>query len=112
MPDRIDINELAEGLYIEDYIKDNAKELEQRLKNEALLLAFKTMLKSPDGKRVLWDILSFCGVFQNAMTGNSMTYFNLGRQSVGQYIMVMLNLGNRFEDVLDFQKLKPEDTDG
>ena len=106
------VDELAEGLYIEEYVKDEKKELEQRLKNEALLLSFKTMLSSPDGKRVLWDILSFCGVFQNAFTGNSRTYFNLGRQSVGQYIMVMLNLGNRFEDVLDFQKLKPEDKDG
>lgn len=105
----VDINELSEGLYLEDYILEQKRELENRLKNEALLLAFKTMLKSPDGKRVLWDILSFCGVFQNAMTGNSKTYFNLGRQSVGQYIMVMLNIGNKFEDVLDFQKLKPED---
>jgi len=108
----MDIEELSEGLYLEDYIRDEKKVLEQRVKNEALLLSFKTMLKTPDGKRVLWDILSFCGVFQNAMTGNSKTYFNLGRQSVGQYIMVMLNLGNKLEDVLDFQKLRPEDTDG
>jgi len=108
----MNIEELSEGLYLEDYIRDEKKELEQRMRNEALLLSFKTMLKSPDGKRVIWDILSFCGVFQNAMTGNSRTYFNLGRQSVGQYIMLMLNLGNKFEDVLDFQKLKPEDDNG
>jgi len=105
----MDIRELAEGLYLEDYVESEKKELEQRVKNDALLLAFKTMLKNPDGKRVLLDILSFCGVFQNAMTGNSRTYFNLGRQSVGQYIMLMLNLGNKFDDVLNFQKLKPED---
>lgn len=105
-----DLSELAEGLYLEDYIRAEQKELENKVTNEELLMAFKSMLKSPDGRRVLWDLLSFCGVFQNAMTGNSRTYFNLGRQSVGQYIMVMLNIGNKFEDVLNFQKLRPEES--
>jgi hypothetical protein len=49
----MDIRELAEGLYLEDYVESEKKELEQRVKNDALLLAFKTMLKNPDGKRVL-----------------------------------------------------------
>ena len=31
------------------------------------------------------------------------------RQPVGQYLMVALNVGNTFEDVLGFQKLKPEE---
>ncbi|OEU68402.1 MAG: hypothetical protein BBJ57_02235 [Desulfobacterales bacterium PC51MH44] len=108
----MDIDALTEGLWIEDYVKGSKTELEQLAKNQALMLAYKSMLDSADGKRVLWDILSFCGVFQNAMTGNSLTYFNLGRQSVGQYIMVALNVGNTFDDVLGFQKLKPEDADG
>jgi hypothetical protein len=112
MPDRIDIKELAEGLYIEDYVKGEEQELERLANDKSLMLAYKSMLQSPDGKKVLWDILSFCGVFRNAMTGNSKTYFNLGQQAVGQYIMVALNIGNTFEDVLDFQKLKPEDEDG
>jgi len=112
MPDKIDINELAEGLWIEDYVKGKEDEHQRLAKNQELMLSYKSMLKSPDGQRVLWDILTFCGVFQNAMTGNSRTYFNLGRQSVGQYLMVALNIGNTFEDVLDFQKLKPEDKDG
>lgn len=106
------IEELAEGLWIEDYVKGEKDELERLAKNKDLMLSYKSMLQSADGKRVLWDILSFCGVFQNAMTGNSRTYFNLGRQSVGQYMMVALNVGNTFEDVLDFQKLRPEDKDG
>ena len=104
----VDINELAEGLYIEDYVKGEKAEFERLSENKDLMLSYKSMLQSPDGKRVLWDILSFCGVFQNAMTGNSRTYFNLGRQSVGQYLMAALNIGNAFEDVLNFQKLKPE----
>lgn len=109
---KVDITELAEGLYIEDYVKGREEELERLAKDEQLKRAYKSMLNNPDGKRVLWDILSLCGVFRNAMTGNSRTYFNLGMQSVGQYIMLALNIGNTFEDVTRFQQLKPEEKDG
>lgn len=104
-----DLSKLAEGLYIEEYSKAEKEELEKLTHNKELLLAYKSMLSSADGKRVLWDILSYCGVFQNAMTGNSWTYFNLGKASVGQYIMLALNIGNSFEDILEFKKLKPGD---
>jgi len=108
----MNIDELSEGLYIEDYVEDQKKALDQKLKNESLLLAYKSLINSPDGKQVLWDILSVCGVFNLSMTGNSWTYFNEGQRKVGLYIMTMLNIGNRFEDVLGFQKLKPEIKDG
>ena len=104
----MNIDELTEGLYIEDYVEDQKKALEQKLKNESLLLSYRTVMNSSDGKQVLWDILSVCGVFNLSMTGNSWTYFNEGQRKVGLYIMTMLNIGNRFEDVLGFQKLKPE----
>lgn len=108
----VDLSKLAEGLYIEEYSDGEKKELARLTANKELLLAYKRMLSHPDGKRVLWDLLTFCEVFQNAMTGNSWTYFKLGKTSVGQYIMMALNIGNVFEDVLEFKKLKPEDTDG
>ena len=104
----MNIDEITEGLYIEDYVEDQKKNLEQKLRNESLLLSYKSVMNSPDGKRVLWDILSVCGVFNLSMTGNSWTYFNEGQRKIGLYIMTMLNIGNKFEDVLGFQKLKPE----
>ena len=105
----MDINELSEGLYIEDYIKADEKALKQRKLNEELLRSYKMVLSDPHGKQVIWDILDMCGVFRLSMTGNSWTYFNEGKTSIGLYLMAMLNLGNRFEDVLGFQSLKPED---
>ena len=107
-----DIDEISEGLYFEEYAKGKEKELERLATDQSLMLAYKSMLNNPDGKRVFWDILSLCGVFQDAMTGNSRTYYNLGRQSVGHYIMAALNIGNAFEDVLKFSKLRPEDDNG
>lgn len=105
----VDLNELAEGLWIEDYARGEEQQIEQRLENKQTLLSYKNMLKHPDGKRVLWDILTYCEAFQNAMTGNSWTYHKLGKQAVGQYVIMMLNLGNKFEDILEFQKLKPQE---
>ena len=103
------IDEISEGLYLEDYAKAQEKQLKQKLENDSLLLAYKSLLNNPDGKRVLWDILEMCGVFQLSMTGSSWTYFNEGKRQIGLYLMTMLNIGNKFEDVLGFQKLKPED---
>lgn len=104
-----DINEISEGLYLEEYIKNQQKVLEDKVKNEGLLLSYKAMWNTPDGRRVLWDILSMCRVFHLSMTGNSWTYFNEGGRQIGLYLMTMLNLGNVADDVTDFQKLKPED---
>jgi len=104
----MDLKELTEGLYLEDYIESQKKDIEIRAKNQELLNSYRTMLKSPDGRQVLWDILSMCRVFHLSMTGNSWTYFNEGSRHIGLYIMTMLNLGNNLDDVLDFQKLKPE----
>ena len=108
----MDFNELTEGLYLEEYAKGQEKELATRIQNEGLKLSYKKLMTDPDGKVILWDILSYCGVFNNAMTGNSKTYFNLGMQSVGQYVMLMLNLGQNLDDVVGFQKLRPEKKDG
>lgn len=104
----MDLSKLAEGLYIEEYAEGEKKDLQRLADNKELLLAYKSMLNNPDGKRVLWDILSQCEVFQNAMTGNSWTYFKLGKSSIGQYIMLALNIGSAFEDILNFKKLRPE----
>ena len=108
----MDVEELAEGLYIESYVEDQKKELAQKLKDESLLRSYKILMNTVDGKAVLWDILSACGVFQLSFTGNSRTYFNEGKRQVGLYLMTMLNIGNKFEDVTGFQKLKPEKKDG
>jgi len=105
----MDIDALSEGLVFDEYVKGQEKEFEKKLKDEGLLLAYKTLLKSPDGKRVLWDILELCKVFHLSMTGNSWTYFNEGTRHVGLYIMTMLNLVNNVDDVLNLKKLIKND---
>ena len=103
-----EIDELTDGLYLEDYIRDNTKQLEAKLRNQELLNSYKQVWMSPDGRRVMWDLLSQCKVFHLSMTGNSWTYFNEGCRQIGLYLLSMLNVGNKQEDVLGFQQMKPE----
>lgn len=103
----VDIKELFEGLVIEDYAKQQEKLLEQKAKDEDLARAYHMMSKVADGKRVLWDIMSFCGVFQLSMTGNSYTYFNEGKRQVGLYLLTMLKMGGAMEDLEKIEALKP-----
>ena len=103
----MDIKEIAEGLVFEEYIKGEEKELSAKLENESLMNAYRSMLRHPDGRRVLWDILEKCRVFHTTMTGNSWTYFNEGSRSIGLYLMAILNVITNLEDILTINRIKP-----
>ena len=54
--------------------------------------SIQTVLKTEQGKDFVWEILSLCGIYDNQFTGNSGTFFNEGRRSVGiDIIQTMLN---------------------
>jgi hypothetical protein len=48
----------------------------------------KTLLQNPSFRRVMWKNLSKCGIYTSTMTGNSWSYHNEGKRSVG---LEMLN---------------------
>lgn len=41
------------------------------------------MMGTKQGRRVLYRLIDDCGVFRSSNTGNSQTFFNEGRRSVG-----------------------------
>lgn len=51
------------------------------------------LLKNPSGKRFIAGLLAEAGVFDKTFTGNSKTYYNEGRRSIG------LDL---FHEIMDF----------
>ena len=42
----------------------------------------KVFMSTPEGRRVLADLLAFTGMFELSFTGNSKTFFNEGKRSV------------------------------
>lgn len=64
------------------------KDVEQAEKGRDLKVNQKTedmkwLLSHPEGRRIAWGLLSDCGVFRISFTGNSTTFFNEGKRSVG-----------------------------
>lgn len=76
-----DVTELSE--------EEQVEEQERRIKRAAELLeeGFRFILDDEKGRRVLWWLLSECGVFRISMTGNSATFFNEGRRDIGLRLM-------------------------
>ena len=55
---------------------------------ERAKLDFETVLRSPQGKRVLVSILERCGVYRTAYSGEaSATDFRLGEQNIGLWLI-------------------------
>ena len=54
-----------------------SREIEQRIKD------IKWMLEHEQGRRILFDLIEGTRAFETSFTGNSGSYFNDGRKSVG-----------------------------
>jgi hypothetical protein len=76
---------MAENFY-SDAIDNKNKEsrVEYRRRKDRELDDLKTVLKKPEGRRVIYKILCECGVFKASFSMNSMTTsFNEGRRDIG-----------------------------
>lgn len=108
----VDINELTDGIVFQEYIEAEEKNIAAKLKNDELMNAYKSLMRTPDGRRVIWDILEKTRVFHTCMTGNSWTYFNEGARSIGLYLMAILNVISSFEDIMTINRIRPDGDDG
>lgn len=59
-------------------------------------LDFQKILKTPEGRRTMWWLLSNCGVFRNSFSANSnQTAYNEGRRDVGLMLLGEVNKADR-----------------
>jgi hypothetical protein len=66
--------------------KKKAQEKSRRLR-ERELGDIRHVLKDPEGRRFLWKVLGDAGVFRSSFTGNSETFYNEGKRSLGLAIL-------------------------
>jgi hypothetical protein len=70
---------------------DTTKREDQKKKEEQLARRevndYKAILAMPEGRRVLWGLLSTSGIFRSSFTGNSTTFFNEGARDQGLVLL-------------------------
>ena len=71
----------------------------------AFLTVIEDVLKTEHGRRFIWEMIKRSGLLNNAMTGNSWTYFVLGQQQPGNELMQILQT-ERF--LLLYRKMQDE----
>lgn len=64
-----------------------AEEKEERRK-ETFKEDLKSILKTPQGRRVMWNYISLCGLFRSTFSENSgLMYFAAGQKNIGAKII-------------------------
>ena len=71
-----------------------AEAMQEKLRRdrETELNDIRFMLKTPAGQRFFRRVFAQFGLFRNAMTGNSNTFFRLGEQNVAQWLLNEITL--------------------
>lgn len=77
---------------MESYNEDLARiEAEEKKEYDKLLDAITSVVDTEQGKEVMWHILSQCGIYDNAYTGDNTTFFNLGRREIGLMLIGLMH---------------------
>lgn len=65
--------------------------------------AWKEVLSTREGRMVVWELLKFTKLFAEAFTGNSQTFYNEGRQSVGKWVYKQID-PDLFEEYIEMRR--------
>ena len=63
-----------------------ARNKEERLREEELG-DLKALLKSKEGRRIVWRMLAKCRVFESIWEGSARIHFNAGQQDLGHWLL-------------------------
>ena len=78
-----------------DEVKDenDRRDADERKKRNLFILKMRDLLDTEAGKALVWEILSFCELYNASPRGELTSYFE-GRRSVGVYLLELLNETN------------------
>jgi hypothetical protein len=60
---------------------------DEKLKRERELDDLRAVITTPEGRRVMWRLLSRCGTFASIWEPSAKIHYNSGQQDVGHYLM-------------------------
>lgn len=65
---------------------------------------WKWLMSTPQGRRIVWRILSLTGLFRSSFTGNSQTFFNEGERHVGLVLQGKIGKADRRQFAAMYQE--------
>jgi hypothetical protein len=73
---------------------EREKKLERkaRLAKRQLAADLQDTFGNAAGRRVLYEVLSLCGIYSDSFTGNSTTFYKEGKRAVGLQILEMVGI--------------------
>ena len=78
---------MADVLEQTGYLLKKGDSEEVKRQNEEVLSDMEAVMSTRPGRRFVWRLMGKSNLKQNAMTGNSMTYYLLGQQSVSNELI-------------------------
>lgn len=69
---------------------DQARKDKERLQAELQADDFKSVLSTPQGRRLIWRLLDKCGVYRSTFRPNSEAAFLEGQRAIGLYLLLDL----------------------
>jgi hypothetical protein len=63
---------------------------QEEIEYDDLLSEIRSLIKTKPGKDFIWYILGLCDIYEEQFTGNSRTFFNEGKRSIGIQILEIL----------------------
>lgn len=71
--------------------RENTTNSEEENRFRQLQIAYRDLMKTAEGKAVIWDILGMCGIYVSSFSGDANTTFFLdGKRSIGLQILERL----------------------
>jgi hypothetical protein len=58
-----------------------------QIQRETELEELKLVLSTPQGRAVIWRFLGQAGIYEEAFTGNSSTFYKCGKQAIGLWLL-------------------------
>jgi len=79
------VKNAADDKQVRGAVRDEKNRREQELND------VRNVLNSAFGRRFVWRLLEFSGIYKTSFTGNSHTFFNEGMRNIGLSIMTDIN---------------------
>ena len=72
-------------------MKDSTKKTDDDVAYDKVIRATRKVLELDEGRDFIWEILGLTGLYTPSFTGNSTTFFNEGKRSIGLDLLALMN---------------------